>query len=127
MSDKKSFVVGIFLPRWGHEDTYQFNVSLEQLSFTGGGKEAACKWVENREPKWSGYNDTIGNPLEKMLEDDSVYTPTVFIKAIEHAWMAWREGILDDAQLETEVEMLCEWLNAITIAKPTTAFWRRFF
>ena len=123
MSNETSFDVRIFSPRWGHEDTYQIKVSRDKLSFATVGKGAACKCVENRDPKWSGYNDIVGNPLEKMLENDSVYPPTVFVRAIEKAWMAWRDGTLDDDQLEIEVGVLCEWLNTTTKAQPTTAFW----
>jgi hypothetical protein len=123
MSDETSFDVRIFSPRWGHEDTYQINVSRDHLRFTGVGKGAECNWIEGRDPKWSGYNDIIGNALENILANDSVYPPTVFVRAIESAWRAWRDGTLDNAQLETELGVLCEWLNTITKAKPTTKFW----
>ena len=127
MSGKTSFNVRIYSPRWAHEDTYKIKLSRDQLIFSGIGKEAKCTWVENRDPVWLGYKDKIGNALEKMLENDSIYPPTIFVRAIEHAWMAWRDGTLDSNQIASEVGELCEWLNVTAKAKPSTDFWRGIF
>ncbi len=127
MSDDIQFDVSVFTPRWGHDDTYTVRATRDELTVSAVSKEARCQWVENRDPQWVGHNQTIGNPLEKILENDSVYPPTVFVRAVEHAWMAWRDATLDDQQFEIELKELVEWLNAVTKAKPESEFWQGVF
>jgi hypothetical protein len=127
MSDKTQFEVNVYTPRWGHDDTYKINVTLNELTVAAVSKEARCKWIQNRDPEWSGHNDFSGNPLVRILENDSVYPPSVFVRAIEHAWMAWRDSTLDDQQLVSEFKELFEWLNTVTKAKPRSDFWQGVF
>ena len=126
MSDQISFKVRLYSPRWGHEDTYEIKLDSEQMRVESG-KTAECSWLEGTDPKWSGYNETIGNPLEKILENDSIYPPTVFIRALEYAWMAWRDGTLDDQKVLQEVQQLCQWVNEVSQSQPKTDFWRKIF
>ena len=129
MSDQTRFEVRLYSPRWGHEDTYEINLDREQMRVKGKGvgKNAVCSLVEGRDPEWSGYNDSIGNPLEKILKNDSIFPPTVFVRALEYAWDAWRDGTLDDHEILKEVQELCEWVNEVSRSKPKTAFWRKMF
>jgi hypothetical protein len=127
MSDQTSFEVQLYSPRWGHEDTYEIQLDREQMRVKGVNKTAVCSWVEGRDPKWSGYNESIGNPLEKILENDSIYPPTVFIRAMEYAWMAWRDGTLDDQKVLQEMQQLCEWVNEVSSSKPKPTFGRGCF
>ena len=127
MSDQTSFKVHLYSPRWGRDDTYEIELNMEQMSVKGVNKTAACNWVEGKDPNWSGYNESLGNPLEKILENDSIFPPTVFVRALEYAWMAWRDGTLDDQKISQEVQDLCEWVNEVSRGKPQTAFWRKMF
>ena len=127
MSDQICFEVRLYSPRWGHEDTYEIKLDGEQMRVEGVNRTAECSWVEGRDPKWSGYNETIGNPLEEILKNDSIYPPTVFIRALEYAWMAWRDGTLDDQKVLQEVQQLCEWVNEVSRSKPKTDFWQKIF
>ena len=127
MSDQTSFEVQICSPRWGHEDSYKIKFEREQMRIEFINKTAVCSWVESRDPKWSGNDENIGNPLEKMLETDSIYPPTVFIQALESAWRAWRDGKLADQTCQEEVRQLCEWVNEVSRSKPKTAFWQSVF
>lgn len=127
MSDETEFEVRIYSPRWGHEDAYRFELNREQMRIEGVGKHALCSWVDNEDPRWTGHNDNLGHPLEKMLENDLVYPPTVFARAIQHAWISWRDGDLDDEQARIEVQGLSDWLNTVTQNRPNTDYWRGVF
>ena len=97
------------------------------MTVKGINKTAACSWVEGTEPKWSGYNESIGNPLEQIFENDSIFPPTVFVRALEYAWQAWKDCILNDQKISQEVQELCEWVNGVSRTKPQTDFWRKMF
>ena len=127
MSEQTSFEVRLYSPHWGREDICAVKLDRGQMSVKGINKTAVCSWVEGSDPEWSGYNDNIGNPLEKILENDSIYPPTVFVRAMEYAWMAWRDGTLDDQKVSQEVQELCEWVNEVSRGKPKTDFWQRMF
>ena len=129
MSDQTIFEVSFYSPRWGHEDTYEIKLDREQMRVKGQGvnKTVVCSWVEGSDPKWSGHIEGIGNPLEKILKKDSIYPPSVFVRALEQAWIAWRDGTLDDQKISQEVQELCEWVNEVSRRKPKTDFWRNKF
>lgn len=127
MSDQSSFEIRIYSPRWGHEDTYKIKLDRQQMRIDGVMKHAVCSWVEDRDPKWSGHNEGVGNPLENILENDSIYPPTVFVRAIEYAWTEWRDGNLNDQQVQDELQKLCEWVNEVSRSKPKTSFWQKMF
>ena len=124
MSDQTSFEVRLYSPRYGHEDTYEIKLDREQMNVKANGKTATCSWVEGKDLKWSGYSESSGNPLEEILENDRIFPPTVFVRALEYAWIAWRDGILDDQKISQEVQELCEWVNEVSHGKPQTDFWR---
>jgi hypothetical protein len=88
---------------------------------------AVCSWVVNRDSAWSGSDELKGHPLESILENDLIYPPTVFVRALVYAWQAWRNSELNDEQIQAEITMLCEWLNKVSESKPMTEFWRRKF
>ncbi len=123
------FRVNIYSPRWGHDDGYEFSLDENQMEITGGGggKSAVCKWVEDRDPIWEGYYDSTGNPLVNILENDLIYPPSIIISAIESAWKAWRDGELDNEEVESEINALVEWLNNTSTNKPQTDFWQKIF
>jgi hypothetical protein len=127
MSDQTSFDVRLYSPRWGHEDKYEIKLDRDQMRIEGVHESAVCSWVEGGDPKWSGYGEGDGNPLEKILENDKIYPPTVFVWALEYAWRAWRDGRLDDQQIQEEVQQLCEWVNQVSRTRPKTNFWRGAF
>lgn len=127
MSDQNNFEICFYSPRWGHEDTYKITMDRQQMRIDGVMKHAICTWVENKNPRWTGHNEGIGNPLQNVLENDSIYPPTVFVRALEHAWTAWRDGKLDDQQVQIEVQQLCDWVNKTSRNRPNTDFWRSIF
>jgi hypothetical protein len=127
MSDQTSFDVRLYSPRWGHEDKYEIKLDRDHMRIGGGHKSAVCSWVEGGDPKWSGYSKSVANPLESILQNDSIYPPTVFVWALEQAWKAWRDGRLDHQRVQDEVRHLCEWVNQVSRSKPKTDFWRSAF
>ena len=111
----------IFSPRWGHEDTYKFELTNDSLTITMHPRITICTWHDNIDPEWSGEG------LEKTLRNDSIYPPSIFQDLVEHAWKEWRVGELDDAEVNAELQELASWLNKITLSKPDTDFWKGYF
>lgn len=111
----------IYSPRWGHSDTYTFEMAREQMKISMGPRSTTCTWRENLDPLWGGEQ------LHDILRNDSIYPPEIFQSLIEHAWKSWRNGELDDQGVRTELQVVVEWLNKITEAKPRTDFWRKYF
>jgi len=127
MSEDLIIKINIFTPRWGHDDVYTFRFRSDQLLVSNGTKEASCSQEVGQDPKWSGYNEIVGNSLKNIFTNDSIYPPTVFIDAVEHAWIAWKNSEIDNENLELELRTLCEWLNTTTKAKPNSDFWSKIF
>jgi hypothetical protein len=119
---KQIIEVSFYSPRWGHEDLYRIQLESNTMTVDGlhMGKNAVC----SLERTWSGYNDKFGNPLEKILENDGINPPSNFVIALEQAWIAWIEGRLDNDQVQSEIQELCNWLNTVTQSKPSTDFWK---
>ncbi len=111
----------IFSPRWGHNDTYELELTPEAMSISMGARKSKCVWQEGRDPQWEG------EPLESILRNDSIYPPSVLPSLLEHLWKSWRNSELTDAQAQSELNAVADWLNSITTAKPKTAFWRKYF
>lgn len=128
MSDRFTFQVSLFSPRWGTQDVYEFQLERKQMRIEKGGTfYAICSWVEKRDPEWSGPDKFERHPLVSILENDSIYPPTVFARAVVYAWRAWRSNELSDEQIQVEIAELCEWVNRISESKPKTDFWRSKF
>ena len=111
----------IFTPRWGHEDTYKFELTRDAMTISHGPRKAKCLWVENRDPHWKG------EPLERILSNDHMYAPAILPRLLEHLWSSWRSGELKDAAAQKELTAVIKWLNKITAAKPKTSYWRKYF
>ena len=129
MSDLAKFQVELFSPRWGRVDIYEFQLSRDRMRVekTGSLSFAVCSWIEGRDPLWSGSDKMKGDPLGAILENDSIYPPSIFVRALTFAWLAWRDSELNNEQAEAEVKVLSEWLNVISQSRPKTDFWRRKF
>lgn len=113
-----------YSPRWGHQDRYTFSFDENEIFISRGGpKEARGVIDKNGTINWSGHNSNIGNPLLNILSDDSIYPPTVFIKAIKYAWESWRAKELSDEQLESELKLLANWVNIVSENKPDSEYW----
>ena len=121
-----AFHVEIYSPRWGHDDRYEFIFDEDTMKISSG-KQASCKWSEDKEPVWDGYNADSGNPFVNILENDSIYPPTILISALEHLWSAWRDGTLKNEEVEAEMNLLIEWVNTGSMNKPKTDFWQGIF
>ena len=128
MSDRTSFTINLHSPRWGTDDPYTFEMDRKQMTVGKlGPSKAVLTWVEGRDAVWSGDMPMRGHPLVDILQNDSIYPPTVFVQALEFAWLAWRNHELDDAEVEAEVSSLFDWVNEVSRTRPTTEFWRRKF
>jgi hypothetical protein len=111
----------IFSPRWGHEDMYKLKLTRDSMVITQGARSTKCTWRENLDPEWSGES------LRHTLENNSIYPPAILEDLIKHAWVSWRNSELDDSALNKELQAVAVWLNEITMAKPDTEFWHKFF
>lgn len=130
MSDQVKFDVHINSPRWGLINIYEFHLDQEHMTI---GKKAdpnpsICTWNEWGKPLWSTQSELEGgNPFVSALEIELIHPPTIFVRSLETAWKAWRNGFLDDEQVQHEIGVLCEWVNLISFMRPRTDFWRRTF
>jgi hypothetical protein len=110
----------IYSPRWGH-DVYELSLTPDSLAIASHGRSATCTWRDDHGPQWSG------EPLEDILSNDKIYPPSILQELIEHAWTKWRSGALDDQAVEEELNVVADWLNTTTRARPDTDFWRKYF
>ncbi len=113
--------LNIFSPRWGHEDTYGVNLTENEMLITQGGRTAKCTSNGESDPIWSI------EPLEKILNNDHIYPPSELEDLLEYAWQAWKDGKLTDAEVDTELQAVANWINTMTKAKPNTTFWSSYF
>jgi len=112
----------IYSPRWGHDDTYTVLLSREYMTISMSARVAKCEWREGLDPEWNKHNT-----LEDIMNNDSIYPPTILPSLFEQVWKAWRDGELNQEQASNELQALAEWLNIITKAKPKTDFWNMYF
>lgn len=116
-----TFHTRIFSPRWGHEDTYTVDFTQEAMDIRLDHRGARCVWRENLDPEWQGQ------PLLLLLSNDHIAAPAVFPRMLEYLWQRWRVQELTDQEAGAELQLAVEWLNAVTLAKPRSEFWRGFF
>lgn len=123
----KEIQFSLYSPRFGHSDPYTIKFDENELFFKSTGKEAKC--LQDSEGKfiWSGHDDTIGNPILNILEDNQIYPPSPFLEAIISAWNAWRIKELSDEQLESELTQLFKWVDVSSRNKPNSDFWIHLF
>lgn len=131
MSDRTAFQATLHSPRSGTDDPYDFDINRRQMKIekVGSMSNAVCTLAEGRDPTWSSSERSFinGHPLIHILENDTIYPPSIFTRALEHAWSAWRNNELTDAQLQAEIEQLFKWVDTTTASMPRTDFWRRIF
>ncbi|AFW97315.1 hypothetical protein ANA_P30010 (plasmid) [Anabaena sp. 90] len=111
----------IYTPRWGNNDTYTFEFGEQSMSVSMIGPKAVCTYIPGRDPVWSG------DSLEGILRNNLVHPPVSFQDLIEHLWNSWRDGDINEAELNKELQEVIVWLNKITKLKPKTEFWSQYF
>lgn len=111
----------IFSPRWGHHDKYVFELTDDEMTISMGPRKSKCVWQTGKDPEWQG------ELFEKILRNDSIYPPSILPRMLEHLWISWRNGELNDSDAQMELDAVTEWLNTITESKPKTDFWGKYF
>jgi len=111
----------IYSPRWGHEDRYTFNFSMDRLDISHMARKTAAIWSDTSDPTWEGEK------LAATMTNDSVYPPHNLESLIEFLWREWRDGRFSKEELQAELTAFAEFINAATKAKPQTDFWRGVF
>lgn len=111
----------IFSPRWGHEDTYSVELEQDFMEIKMHARKARATWKDLSDPEWSGES------ILGIMQNDSIYPPSITQDLFEHAWKSWRNREVSDQELNEELQLLAEWLNTITNAKPRSDFWRKYF
>ncbi len=128
MSDEYSFDVILYSPMWGTNNIYKIHLELKQMRIDKDHANfAICYWSDLQEAIWTGSTIVKYQPLVTILENDEIYPPTVFIRALEFAWRSWRNHELDDEQVKDEIIRLCEWVDTISRSQPKTKYWMRVF
>ena len=67
----------IYSPRWGHNDTYEFELTREAMTITMGARKSRCVWQEGRDPRWEA------EPLEGILRNDCIYPPGILVSLLD--------------------------------------------
>ena len=116
-----TYSADIYSPRWGHNDTYSFIFEKDSLTINFSPRVATCTWRENNDPAWAG------EPFHDMLTNDSIYPPAILRDLIEHLWKSWRNGDIREDAINAELQEVIVWLNKVTVAKPKTDFWDKYF
>lgn len=111
----------LYSPRWGHDDTYRVDLQPDVMTITMQVRKATCTYQPNADPVWTG------EPLSKILRNDSIPPLEQLTNLLEHAWLAWRGGEINDAEVAGELQLLADWINTITKNKPGSPFWKRYF
>ena len=117
----------VYSPRWGHPDRYSITFSSEQMQINQGSFSAICVLNENGDPEWSGYENGIGNPLMNIFSNDSIYAPEIVPFALECAWEKWRNGSVEESELQNGLEELFSWIDQTAISKPSSKLWNGAF
>jgi hypothetical protein len=121
MSKKVEFEIEVDSPRIGGKKVYGFDFTTSHLIIKGN-VEVKCQYIDDTiEPVWSGGIQV--NPFVQLLQDENVFPPLNFIKAIEIVWKDWISNNITDIQLESEIKVLIDWLNIITKTKPGNYYW----
>lgn len=115
-----TYTTKIYSPRWGHTDEYTFEFTREKMKISVLASTAICIWVEDRDPRWEG-------DLESILNNDSIYPPAILPRLYEHLWVSWRNGEINEGEVDAELQAVTEWLNEITARTPRTNFWNSYF
>lgn len=111
----------IYSPRWGHNDTYTFELTREAMTISMMAREGKCTWKDSYDPVWTGES------LQDMLQNDLIYPPAIFQDLVEHLWTSWRNSEISSTQAQTELHEITSWLNEITKVKPKSDFWSKYF
>lgn len=90
------------------------------MTFGQGLRVAICTGLDADDPKCEDEQRP-----KSILKRDSICPPAGFAKMLIRAWLAWRDGELEDTAVVAELSLLADWLNAITRAKPPSEFWER--
>lgn len=120
----KTVQIDFYSPRWKHEDLYTFEFDQNEMYVSMNGlKKARATKNKNGIIYWTGYHQSLGNPLLNILHDDQIYPPDVFIDGLIYAWSSWIDGDLLDEQFESELIILANWVNEVSRNKPASAYW----
>ena len=119
--DSTEVFANFYSPRWGHTDCYSFVFSMNSLTITHHARKCSATWEDNADPTWRGES-FVGT-----LKNDSIYPPDGLEGLIEFLWKEWRDGQLNDEQLQVELHALVEYINVSTKAHPRTEFWQKIF
>jgi hypothetical protein len=112
--------LNIFSPRWDHDDKYTLVLDSNSMSIQMQTKKAVATWRDNLDPEWSG------DSIQDIMINDGIYPPSNIQELFEHAWITWRDGELNDKEVEKELQKLADWINSITRSKPDTELWNRY-
>lgn len=111
----------IYSPRWGHNDNYTVELDNGFMEITMHARKARATYHTDQDPTWSG------DSIESIMNNDHIYPPAITQDLFERAWKAWRDGELNDQEVEAELKEVATWINEVTKSKPNTEFWNKYF
>ena len=111
----------IYSPRWGHNDKYSVELDRDFMEITLQARTSRATWRDNLDPEWSGES------IQEIMNNDSIYPPEITQDLFEHAWKEWRDGTINDQEVEQELKEVATWINEVTKSKPKSDFWNKYF
>jgi hypothetical protein len=112
--------LSIHNPKSGRLGRYSVTISRTQMTFGQGRRVAICTGLDDEDPEWEDEERP-----KSILKSDSICPPAGFAKMLVRVWLTWRDGDLEDTAVVEELNLLADWLNAMTRAKPRSEFWDR--
>jgi hypothetical protein len=119
--------VSVYSPRWNPNDIHILTMDEQKLHFNGNGKGAICSRGNDGDFEWTGYEDTNGNSLIAILENDCIFPPTILVKALQMLWVDWASKAIGDDQARVELKHLFDWVDTCTRNRVSTDYWSTKF
>ncbi len=132
----KPLNIKIYAPNRKSYDHYDVIFEKNSLSITLIAKTVKATWVAPEcNPElinWSGNDSNPewvhwGKGLFHIMNQEGVYPPNIFPKLLEHLWSQWATGEIKFENLQDELNVLANYVNASTEAKPDNSFWAEHF
>lgn len=90
-------------------------------------RSASCTFSDSGDPIWTGYREAIGNPLINVLEEDSIYAPSVVPSALMRAWAKWSQQAASEDEVKDGLTELFSWISDTARATPKGNLWQGEF
>lgn len=119
------YSIKVFSPRWGHDDTWDFYLDGEGWKVQFGTGTHGCRLH---------CEDSV-NDADEIKEDkqffhwarnDMINVPEVLPRFLRYLCAEYKEGEINEEQIQEELDALAEWINAVTRFRPTSSKFKSY-